>query len=104
MPQGDMTGPAGKGPMTGRGLGYATLNSPGSSKSGTNQTASKSPLSFEKCVLGKGRVFTVKGPNKQHGLKADEYCRYCVKGGKSFKGAVSKSKNNPMAERLKHGS
>jgi len=62
------------------------------------------PLAFEKCVLGKGTVSTVKGPNKQHGLKDGEYVRYCVKGGKSYKGEVKKSKNNPMAERLKHGS
>ena len=54
--------------------------------------------------MGKGTVSTVKGPNKQHGLKDGEYVRYCVKGGKSYKGEVKKSKNNPMAERLKHGS
>ena len=113
MPLGDRTGPNGAGAMTGRGMGYAISNSPGYLKSGlgrrapagaTNQGGSKVPLAFEKCVLGKGTVTTVKGPNKQHGLKAGEYCRYCVKGGKSFRGEVKKSVNNPMAERLKHDS
>jgi hypothetical protein len=99
--------------MTGRGVGYAISNSPGYLKSGggrrapvgaTNQRSEKMPLAFEKCVLAKGTVTTVKGPNKQHGLKAGEYCRYCIKGGKSFRGEVKKSASNPMAERLKHDS
>ncbi len=32
MPQGDKTGPKGKGPETGRGVGYASSNTPGSQK------------------------------------------------------------------------
>ena len=87
MPLRDQTGPEGKGPMTGRGMGVG-----------------KTSLAFDKCVLAKGTVSTVKGPNKQHGLKSGEYCRYCVKGGKSFKGGIQKSQINPMIERLKHGS
>ena len=110
MPLGDRTGPNGQGVMTGRGMGYAISNSPGYTKSGrgripagtTNQGSGN--LSFEKCVLGKGVVKTIKGPNKAHGLKTGQYVRYCIKGGKSFKSEVKKSETNPMVERLKHGS
>lgn len=55
------------------------------------------PEGFEKCVRSGGRVRTVSGPNKEHGLKAGEYCRYCYKDGKSYRGEV-KRKHKPKLE------
>jgi len=46
----------------------------------------KMPAEFEACVKAKGRVRTVSGPSKKHGLKAGEYVNYCFKDGKSFRG------------------
>jgi len=44
------------------------------------------PQDFEKCAREGGRVRTVSGPNKKHGLKAGEYRKYCFKDGKSYAG------------------
>lgn len=46
------------------------------------------PKAFEQCVSSGGRVRTIKGPNKEHGLKAGQYVKYCYKGGKSYRGHV----------------
>ena len=50
------------------------------------------PADFEKCVADGGRVRTVSGPNKEHGLGEGEYVKYCYKDGKSFRGEVHKKK------------
>jgi len=47
------------------------------------------PADFEKCVRDGGRVRTVSGPNKAHGLKKGEYRRYCFLKGKSYAGETS---------------
>jgi len=44
------------------------------------------PADFERCVKEGGRVRTVSGPNKQHGVKAGQYVKYCFKSGKSYRG------------------
>lgn len=52
------------------------------------------PELFDKCVKNGGKVRTVTGPNKEHGLKKDEYVRYCVLNGKSHRGETKKVKKN----------
>jgi phage I-like protein len=55
----------------------------------------KFPADFERCVRQGGRVRTISGPNKEHGLSKDEYVKYCYKDGKSYRGEVkTKSKKN----------
>jgi len=53
------------------------------------------PADFDKCVKDGGKVRTVKGPNKEHGLKEGETVAYCIieKDGKekSFRGEIKKS-------------
>ena len=46
------------------------------------------PAGFEACVRNNGRVRTVSGPNKEHGLSANEYVKYCYLGEKSYRGEV----------------
>jgi hypothetical protein len=46
------------------------------------------PAGFEKCVSDGGRVRTISGPNKERGLKANEYIRICFLSGKSYAGEV----------------
>ena len=46
------------------------------------------PKAFEDCVAAGGRVVTVSGPSKEHGLSVDEYVKYCYRGGKSYRGHV----------------
>lgn len=58
------------------------------------------PADFEKCVKEGGRVRTVSGPNKDHGLKEDQYVHYCYKDGKSYRGEV---KTNEKAKMMKKG-
>ena len=48
------------------------------------------PADFEKCVRNKGRVRTVSGPSKHHGLGPGEYIHYCYLEGESFRGEVKK--------------
>jgi hypothetical protein len=50
------------------------------------------PKEFESCVKNGGKVRTISGPSKEHGLGNDEYVRYCYKDGKSFRGEVKKNK------------
>jgi len=46
------------------------------------------PAAFERCVSSGGRVRTVTGPSKKHGLKAGEYVRYCTLDNKTYRGEV----------------
>lgn len=57
------------------------------------------PHSFDECVKGGGKVRTVSGPSKEHGLKAGEYVHFCSKGGKSYRGYVKKNKKLAAIER-----
>lgn len=51
------------------------------------------PASFDKCVKNGGKVRTISGPNKEHGLKTGEYVHYCTLNGKSYRGYVKKKKS-----------
>lgn len=46
------------------------------------------PADFEKCQQDGGRVRTVSGPSKKHGLEKGEYVHFCFKDGKSYRGEV----------------
>lgn len=48
------------------------------------------PKSFDKCVKQGGRVRTVSGPSKEHGLKKGQYVRFCFLDNKSYRGEVKK--------------
>lgn len=48
------------------------------------------PKEFDVCVRNKGRVRTVSGPSKHHGLGPDEYVQYCFLEGESFRGDIKK--------------
>ena len=61
------------------------------------------PKDFEKCVQSGGKVRTVSGPSKEHGLENDEYVKYCYKGGKSYRGHVQKNKKIEELNRSKNG-
>ena len=50
------------------------------------------PRGFEMCQKAKGKIRRVSGPSKEHGLKKGQYVNFCVKGGKSYRGYVKKSK------------
>ena len=52
------------------------------------------PKAFEDCVKNGGRVRTVSGPSKEHGLKEGEYQRFCYSGGNSFAGEIHKKKDD----------
>jgi len=54
----------------------------------------KIPKAFENCVKKGGKVRTVSGPSKEHGLKKGEYVKYCTIGGKSYRGEVKKKKQD----------
>lgn len=54
----------------------------------------KIPKEFEDCVRRGGKVRTESGPSKKHGLKKDEYVRYCTIGGKTYRGEVKKKKQD----------
>jgi hypothetical protein len=53
----------------------------------------KLPRGFSQCVRRKGRVRTVTGPDKEHGLGKDEYVHFCVIEGESYRGEVHKKKD-----------
>lgn len=57
------------------------------------------PAGFNKCVRDKGRIRTVKGPNKKHGLKAGEYVKFCYINGKSYRGHKHKNKKSKKKSR-----
>jgi len=48
---------------------------------------------FQSCASHGGRVRTVSGPNKEHGLKVGEYVHYCYLDDKSFRGEVKHKEN-----------
>ena len=48
------------------------------------------PKDFNTCVSENGRVRTVSGPSKKHGLAKGEYVKYCFKDGKSYRGHTEK--------------
>lgn len=50
------------------------------------------PKGFENCLKQGGRVRTVSGPDKEHGLKKGQHVRYCFKDGKSYRGEVKTKK------------
>jgi len=50
------------------------------------------PEAFEKCERNGGRIRTVSGPAKDHGLGRNEYVRYCFLAGESYRGEVKKKK------------
>ena len=50
------------------------------------------PADFEKCVAEGGRVRTLSGPDKEHGLEKNQYMHICFKGGESFAGEVKAKK------------
>jgi hypothetical protein len=52
------------------------------------------PAEFVACVNGGGKVRTVSGPSKEHGLKAGEYVRFCTLNGKTHRGEVRKRKTS----------
>jgi hypothetical protein len=51
------------------------------------------PQGFDLCVKRGGRVRTVTGPDREHGLGEDEYVHYCVINGESYRGEVKKKKD-----------
>lgn len=52
------------------------------------------PAKFLKCIKDGGRVWTVTGPSKRHGLKRNQYRKYCAKDGKIYPGEI-KTKLKP---------
>ena len=48
------------------------------------------PAGFDYCRSHGGRVRTVSGPSKKHGLGPGEYVYFCYLKGKSFRGHVKK--------------
>ncbi len=50
------------------------------------------PKGFDKCQRNGGRIRTVSGPAKAHGLSKGEYVRYCYLNGESYRGHVKKKK------------
>lgn len=46
------------------------------------------PAGFDKCKANGGKIRTVSGPNKKHGLAKGEYVHYCILGKKSYRGEV----------------
>jgi len=46
------------------------------------------PKEFIECVDSGGKVRTVSGPNKEHGLGKGEYVKYCYKDDKSYRGEI----------------
>jgi hypothetical protein len=57
------------------------------------------PKAFEQCVENGGKVRTVSGPNKEHGLGSGEYVKYCTIGGKSHRGHVHKKTSTVMTRK-----
>jgi len=51
------------------------------------------PKDFLQCVKDGGRVRTVSGPDKKHGLKEEQYVKYCYKDGESFRGEVKEKQS-----------
>ena len=56
------------------------------------------PAAFNRCVNAGGRVRTVTGPSKEHGLKKNQFVKYCFRDGQSHRGHVH-TKSRREAER-----
>jgi hypothetical protein len=50
------------------------------------------PPAFDKCRENGGKIRTVSGPNKDHGLKKNEYVHVCILNGETYRGYVKKKK------------
>jgi len=50
------------------------------------------PKDFTNCVKNGGRVTTVSGPNKSHGLGKSQYVHYCILNGKTHRGEIKTKK------------
>lgn len=62
------------------------------------------PKAFERCVEQGGRVRTVSGPSKKHGLGPNEYVRYCTLNGESHRGEVKrKGESDNESKRKRRG-
>jgi hypothetical protein len=62
------------------------------------------PAGFQSCVDRGGRVRTVSGVDKEHGLAEGEYVKYCYIDDKSFRGEVHKKESeSKIAEAEKDG-
>lgn len=57
------------------------------------------PADFDRCVKNNGRMSTVSGPNKEHGLKAGQYVRYCYDSSGAHRGHVKTRKGSTLATR-----
>jgi len=57
------------------------------------------PAGFVRCQKNGGRIRTVSGPSKEHGLSAGQYVHFCFLGGKSFRGEVKARKGEKTAEK-----
>jgi len=57
------------------------------------------PEAFNNCVNNNGKVRTVSGPSKEHGLKAGQYVKFCTLGGKTYRGHVHTKKGKSLATR-----
>jgi len=52
------------------------------------------PTDFDRCVEQGGKVRTISGPSKKHGLSKGEYVRYCSLDGKTHRGEVKQKKHS----------
>ena len=59
------------------------------------------PADFDRCQNQGGKIRTVTGPNKEHGLKKGEFVHFCILGGKSYRGHVKKNQKLEALERGK---
>lgn len=59
------------------------------------------PAAFDRCVEGGGRVRTVSGPNKDMGLKENQFVHICFPkgGGGSVRGEVKTKKKAEAVEK-----
>ena len=62
------------------------------------------PKAFTACVKKGGRVRTVSGPNKEHGLSKDEYVKYCTLNGETHRGHITKRKGPKKGQSAKQKS
>lgn len=50
------------------------------------------PKAFDRCVDQGGKVRTISGPSKEHGLKDGEYVKVCFKGDRMYRGYKHRKK------------
>ena len=46
------------------------------------------PRAFMRCYKNGGKIRTISGPDKKHGLKAGQYVQYCTLSGWAYRGHV----------------